>query len=94
MHGFRRREDEETDRTSRERKTEDKGSLARGAASDFRGGGGDWVNCCKMLLAATEDLVLLVPLTRRVPAGVVPARTARAAFIDVFVFGDLVKVEG
>jgi hypothetical protein len=85
MQGFRRIGEEETERTSKERKTEEKGSLARGAASDLRGGGGDWVNCCRMLLAATEDLVLLVPLTKRALAPVVPTRTARAVFIDVCV---------
>ena len=41
MPGLRSSEEDETESTSKERKTEDKGSLARGAFSDFRGGGDD-----------------------------------------------------
>lgn len=89
MHGLRSRVDEETDRTSKERITDDNGSLARGAASALRGsGGGAFVCGCHALVAeteATEDRELLVPLTSLVvwAAALRGTRTEGAAFMAV-----------
>jgi hypothetical protein len=69
MHGLRSSEDDDTDRTSNERRTEERGSLAKGAVSAFRGcGGGPRVWGCHTLVAETEaieDRELPVPLTSR-----------------------------
>lgn len=87
MHGLRSRDDEETDRTSKERRTDDNGSLARGAASALRGsGGGAFVCGCHTLEAeteATEDRELLVLLTNLVgwAAALRGTRTEGAAFM-------------
>ena len=66
MHGLRRRDDDETDKTSNERRTDDNGSLDRGAASALRGCAGEAFACGHTLAAeteATDDRELLVPLT-------------------------------
>lgn len=87
MHGLRSKDDEETDRTSNERRTDDNGNLAKGAVNALRGsGGGAFVVDCHMLEAeteATEDRELLVPLTSRVvwAAALRGTRTAGAAFM-------------
>ena len=62
MHGFSSIEEEETERMSKERRTEERGSFASGEASCFLGDGGA---CCSKLLvsAASDDLALLVRLT-------------------------------
>ena len=39
MHGWSSSDDDETERTSKERRTDDKGSFASGVASVFRGDG-------------------------------------------------------
>lgn len=87
MHGFRRSEEDETDRITRERKTDEMGSFAKGDNSCL----GVWGSCCHTLFVvvvevATDDLGLLVRLTYlgvRTEEGV-PARGRkgrRAAFI-------------
>lgn len=87
MHGLRRRGDEETDKISNERRTDDNGSLARGAVSALRGSGdGAFVCGCHTLVAeteATEDRELLVPLTSLVvwAAALRGTRTEGTAFI-------------
>jgi hypothetical protein len=87
MHGLRSRVDEETDRTSNERRTDDSGSLASGAVSALRGSGGRAFVCgCHTLEAeteATEDRELLVLLTSLVEwaAALRGTRTEGAAFM-------------
>ena len=88
MHGLSRSGEDETERINKDRRTDERGSLERGAVSAFRGGDAVAVGDrgCSKVLAATDDLALLVPLTRRVLARVaVPwargIRTARAAFM-------------
>jgi hypothetical protein len=38
MHGLRRRDEDETERINKDRKTDERGSLERGALSALRGG--------------------------------------------------------
>lgn len=89
MHGRSRSGEDETERTSKDRRTDDSGSLARGAANDLRGGAEeDGDSGCRRLLAATEVLALPVLLTRRLLVwAVLPwargTRTDRTAFIGL-----------
>jgi hypothetical protein len=91
MHGLRRRVDEETERTSKERRTDERGSLASGAFRAFRGcGGGARESGCHVFAVteATDERELLVPLTNLVLRAVALSgtRTEGAAFMSV-VFG-------
>ena len=93
MHGLRRRVEDEIERTSKERRTDERGSLARGAVKAFRGCGGARDTDCHELVAATEgadERELLVPLTKRAlrAAALSGTRTEGAAFmavVDLFV---------
>lgn len=66
MHGLSRRDEDETDKTNKDRNTVDKGNLASGAVRAFRGGGErDDDRGLKMVVAATEEFEELVRLTNR-----------------------------
>lgn len=86
MQGLRRRVDDETERTSRDRKTDESGNLASGAFRAFRGWGGGADSGCHAFAAAAEvieERELLVPLTKRAlrADALIGIRTEGAAFI-------------
>lgn len=88
MHGLRRRGEEETDKTIKDRNTVDKGSLASGEERAFRGGGeGDDDRGLKRLVASTDEFEVLVRLTNRLVTQLAVctrgSSSKRAAFIDV-----------
>ena len=66
MHGFKRTDDDETERIIKDRKTDERGSLDKGAIDSAWEG--DDEACWNRLLVgvgASEDLALRVPLTNR-----------------------------
>jgi hypothetical protein len=85
MHGLRRRVEDETESTSKERNTDERGSLAKGAASALRGCGGvDREIGFKRLVAATDERELFVPLTNLLDwAAALSGRMEDAAFMAV-----------
>jgi hypothetical protein len=73
MQGLRSRDEDETERIIKERRTVESGNFERGAVSAFRGvgavtdGDSDW----KTSLAATDEFELPVRLTSRLPEALV-----------------------
>lgn len=70
MHGLKSTEDDETERISNDRKTDERGSLDKGAIDSLMDGDEACWNRLLVEADASGDLVLRVPLTNR---GFVPA---------------------
>lgn len=65
MHGFKRTEDDETERISNDRKTDERGSLDKGAIDSLTEGDEACWNRLLVEADASGYVVLRVPLTNR-----------------------------